>query len=212
MPESFVKYRNGVHEATEQRHALVLYPQHIDDQLLWDACRSGDEKAFITIFNRFASPMFNYGCRITPEEELVKDAVQDLFIEIWQNKARLGATTSLKFYLFKSLRRKISRMKGGALARVFTTDPPPDLAVSPSHEFVLISEQISAEKKQKLMAMLKTLTRRQHEAIFLRYFEELSCEQIAGVMDLSRQAVYNLLHQALDELRKCASASGDHHV
>jgi len=50
--------------------------------------------------------------------------------------------------------------------------------------------------------MLTKLTKRQHEAIFLRYFEELNCDEIASVMNLSKQAVYNLLHHALLELKK----------
>ena len=77
---------------------------------------------------------------------------------------------------------------------------------SPSYEFLLISEQIELEKKERVMSLLKTLTKRQHEAIFLRYFEDLNCEQIAAVMELSKQAVYNLLHHALDQLKRADDA------
>jgi RNA polymerase sigma factor (sigma-70 family) len=182
---------------------LVLHPQHMDNILLWKAFRSGDEKALITIFERFMNPMYNYGFKIIGEGEFVKDAIQDLFIEIWQNRSRLGDTDSIKFYLFKALRRKLIKLKVRSQSRLFgSLSHEYDKEVSPSPEFVLITEQISIERREKLMSMLDKLTRRQHEAIFLRYLEELNCEQIAAVMDLSKQAVYNLLHHALNRLKK----------
>jgi predicted DNA-binding protein YlxM (UPF0122 family) len=57
------------------------------------------------------------------------------------------------------------------------------------------------EKKRKGVADAGQLTRRQEEGIFLRYFEDLNFHQIAAVMNVSKQAVYNLISIALDELK-----------
>lgn len=203
MQGSFAQEKVCAVEGSASPQGRVLHPQHMNDLLLWTAFRSGDEKAFISIFDRFSPPMFNYGCKISPESDLVKDSIQELFIEIWQNRKRLGDTDSIKFYLFKSLRRKLLRTKDklqNALTDGFTNE---DIAqVAPSHEFVLIAEQSSLERKRKVMRMLDQLSKRQQEVLFLRYFEELNCEQIAAVMGIGRQAVYNLIHHAIDELRK----------
>jgi DNA-directed RNA polymerase specialized sigma24 family protein len=107
---SFIQEKACAAEDSGHRHR-ILHPQHMDDVMLWAAFRSGDEKAFITLFDRFSPAMFNYGCKISAERELVKDAVQELFIDIWQSRKRLGDTDSIKFYLFKSLRRKLLRIK-----------------------------------------------------------------------------------------------------
>lgn len=203
MYASFRKKKHKAIEEAAQVRELVLHPQHMDDLTLWRAFRSGDEKAFITIFDRFTTPMYNYGYKIVAECELVKDGIQDLFIEMWNNRQRLGDTDSIKSYLFKSLRRKLLRLRnksGNRILRSLSMDSYSE--VSPSHEFVMIAEQLSIEKKEKLMAMLSKLTRRQQEAIFLRYFDELNCDQIAAVMNLRKQAVYNLIHHALDQLKK----------
>lgn len=205
MQESFIKKKYNPTEGSDRLRELVLHPEHMDDLMLWKAFRSGDEKALITIFDRFTKPMYNYGYKIVGESELVKDGIQELFIEIWQNRARLGDTDSIKFYLFKSLRRKLIRLKSKSENRLFgSLSIDYNKEVSPSHEFVLITEQMSLERKEKVMLMLDKLTKRQHEAIFLRYFDELNCDQIAAVMELSKQAVYNLIHHALDQLKKCA--------
>jgi RNA polymerase sigma factor (sigma-70 family) len=67
---------------------------------------------------------------------------------------------------------------------------------------VLIDEQKLLDKKRKVMRMLNQLSKRQQEVLFLRYFEELNCDQIAAVMNIGKQAVYNLIHHALEELKK----------
>jgi RNA polymerase sigma factor (sigma-70 family) len=181
---------------------IVLHPDYIDDLALWKSFIGGDEKALITIYDRFSGPMFNYGYKLAGDRELVKDSIQELFIEIWQSRSRLGETDSIKLYLYKSLRRKLARIKAKAENRlVARLLPDYCVEISPSPEFILINQQISEEKNAKLRTMLNTLTRRQQEVIFLRYFEELTCDQIAQVMNLSKQAVYNLIHHAIAQLR-----------
>ena len=180
-----------------------MRPDHMDDAALWKALKSGDENALVVIFDRFTGPMFNYGYKIAGDRELVKDCIQELLIEIWQNRSRLGDTNAIKYYLFKSLRRKLARLKASEKAFFFESLPEEwEEGASPSHEVLMISDQLALEKRSSALAMLRKLTKRQQEVLFLRYFDELSCDEIAAVMDLSRQSVYNLIHDALARLRK----------
>lgn len=183
---------------------LVLHPDHLDDRTLWDAFRSGDEKALVHIFDRYANPLINYGRKIAADEHIVKDAVQELFIVIWKQRYRLSETDCIKSYLFKSLRRKLVRSLSRIKERLFSplsTTAEYIEKVVPSHEVLIIAKQVSEEKRAHVLKMVEGLTRRQQEVLFLRYFEEMSCEEIAEVMGLSRQAVYNLVHKALKDLR-----------
>lgn len=205
MQGSFYKPQFGSPGVQEQSLQVVLHPDHMDDLTLWRAFRAGDEKALITIFGRFTKPMFNYGYKITSDRELVKDAIQELFIEIWQNRERLRDTDSIKYYLYKSLRRKVARIKNKSENRLFRTFSDADNSeVSPSPEYILIDEQISSERREKVCSMLSKLTPRKKEAIYLRYFDELTCDQIADIMQLSKQGVYNIIHHALMELKRSA--------
>lgn len=188
----------------QREKELVFHPDHLDDRSLWDAFRSGDEKALVHIFDRYANPLINYGRKIAADEDLVKDAVQELFIVIWRKRHRLSETDCIKSYLFKSLRRKLvrslSRIKDKLLSPLSI---PGDYSekVVPSHEVLIIARQVSEEKRAQVLKMMAGLTRRQQEALFLRYFEEMSCDDMAEVMGMSRQAIYNLLHKALKNLR-----------
>ena len=205
MQGSFYKPEFGSRAVEEQSLQVVLHPDHMDDLILWQAFRAGDEKALITIFGRFSRPMYNYGYKIASDRELVKDAIQELFIDIWQNRERLCDTDSIKYYLYKSLRRKLVRIKNKSENRLFRTFTDSDnTEVSPSPEYILISEQISSERREKVCSMVNKLTRRKKEAIYLRYFDELTCDQIADIMQLSKQGVYNIIHHALIELKRSA--------
>jgi RNA polymerase sigma factor (sigma-70 family) len=194
---------NGPHHANaEERKVLFFHPEHLDDTALWTAFRKGDEKALVSIFDRFTRLLYNYGYKIVGEEEVVKDAIQDLFIELWKNREHLGDTTSIKFYLFKSLRRKLIRISTKNRRSIMVRFHPGHEQESlPSPEFLLIAEQTSIEDREKIMKLLNTLTKRQREAIFLRYFEELSYDKIAAIMEMSKQAVYNLVSKSIEQLK-----------
>jgi RNA polymerase sigma factor (sigma-70 family) len=56
-----------------------------------------------------------------------------------------------------------------------------------------------------LQQALNTLTPRQREAIFLRFYEELSYEEIAGVLDISTKATYKIVARALLQLKRSLS-------
>jgi RNA polymerase sigma factor (sigma-70 family) len=71
-----------------------------------------------------------------------------------------------------------------------------------SHEFALITSQISEEQKKNLAQALSCLTGRQREAIFLRYYEGLSYEEIATLMSVTVKTAYNFVYMAITELRK----------
>ena len=74
-----------------------------------------------------------------------------------------------------------------------------------SHEFsierIIIEKQVSEEKADKLRKTLSMLSRRQKEIIYLKYYQHLDHGQIADLMSLNRQSVYNLLHEAINKLR-----------
>lgn len=177
---------------------LHLHPDHLEDNVLWDAFRKGDDRALVTIFDRYAQSLYNYGCKILSDRETVKDNVQDLFLELCRKRGNLGETNAIKFYLFKALRRKLVRSKlKTPLISLVTSD-----LTSPSPEADLIDKQSIEHQQQILEYRLTRLTNRQREAIFLRYYEELSFDKIAEIMDLRKQSIYNLINESFTILKK----------
>lgn len=178
---------------------------NLSEAEIWQAFKKGDLEAFEYIFNRYVQFLFNFGDRICKQEDLVEDAVQELFIEIWEKKANLGEVKSIKFYLTKSLQRKILRKLHKEHLWVNEDDWSHlnnDDLIEFSYENQLIAGQIDQEQQAKLQKALSTLSENQRKALYLKYYNQLSYEEIAELMALSVKAVYDLIYQALKSLRK----------
>jgi len=73
---------------------------------------------------------------------------------------------------------------------------------SPSQEDALIEEEWETERNKKVRNSLHSLTKRQREAIYLKFFNQLSYHEVAAIMDLHVDSVYNLISKSIDLLRK----------
>jgi RNA polymerase sigma factor (sigma-70 family) len=176
---------------------------------LWELFRAGSELAFSQIIDSHYNLLFNYGRKFKNDPDFIKDCLQDLFVELWQNKENLSNTPSVKHYLLKSFRRKVIRETQKATKYI---DKNKDVAsddiekyafeVAFSPEYQLIFEETSQEQQQKLQEKLQTLSSRQKEVIYLRFYNDLSFDEIASVMSVNVQSVRNLLHQTILILRK----------
>jgi RNA polymerase sigma-70 factor (ECF subfamily) len=169
----------------------------------WSRLKAGDSKSLETLYREHVKLLINYGLRITASHDLVKDCIQDLFVELWKNRQNLADTTEPKFYLFKALRNKISR----ALSqKSFVSEGEIHLSldglVSDYIELDIIAKERELLNRKYLQELLKKLPRRQQEVVYLRFFHNFSYEAISAVMNMNYQSVLNLMQRALKTLRK----------
>src|SRR5690606_33011302 len=76
---------------------------------LWRNFIKGDRLAFDSLMQQHINILFCYGCKFSKDEELVKDAIQELFIRIWETRLNLCSDVKPKPYLMASLRRLLHR-------------------------------------------------------------------------------------------------------
>lgn len=173
------------------------------EEALWLAFREGSEDAFTALYHTYSTVLYQYSYRIVQDEELVKDCIQTLFIELWKSRQNLTNPTSIKFYLFKAIRRKLyhTLRRETPLLSIDPLTDSYDTEVDFSPEFNLIATEISAQQKQQIEQAINRLTNRQKEAITLLYIEGLSYAEISDIMTLKVRTVYNLVHAALENLR-----------
>lgn len=168
---------------------------------LWNNFRAGDEKAYTCLMQNFANPLFGYGIRFVANGDFIKDCIQDVFFELWNRRERINHTESVKSYLFKALRLRIFREQSNWNYAEPLNDNY-EFTIEFDVETCLIEIESSAEVKLKLEKILNSLPRRQKEILYLRFYEGMDQDRIAQVMGLNRQSVYNLLHEAINGLRK----------
>ena len=168
--------------------------------MLWESFRKGDREAFATLFRQHYELLFRYGSRLTPDADLLEDLIQELFLELWQSRSNTPVL-SVRAYLLKSLKYKLLKVfrQQGRLKRLSAGD---DNIFEWSHESFLIAEQENAEKKQRVLNALGHLSNRQREIIYLKYYQNLSYEEVGEIMNINYQVARNLLYQAMKSLKK----------
>ncbi|WP_209329203.1 RNA polymerase sigma factor [Lunatimonas salinarum] len=200
MPEKKI-LTNIPSEVTPHSDSISAFSS---DSEAWNAFRDGNESAFIFIYENYFEVLFGYGYSIIADTHIVKDALQDLFVELRERRSRLGATDSIKFYLFASLKRKLfkdlTKWQGN---RESIDTLPGDFLFTLSHESQLIDKQLSADKLNQLNDAIANLSKRQREIIYYTFFEGFTYRQVREIMGMeSEQSVRNLMYKAIKELRR----------
>ncbi len=175
----------------------------IPDEKLWDSFRSGDKLALRDIYKTRVEKLFNYGMKVTQDSLLVKDCIQDLFVDLWNRRNHLSPTTNIDYYLFKALRGLIIRAlkkdkKLREKSQLFNNNQP---TYEPSYEKELISSQSNSELRKKLRSEIGNLPDRQREILFLTFFESFSYEEASAIMKVDVKTAYNLAWRAIKSLR-----------
>lgn len=179
---------------------LGVQPQGMpqDEKGLWISFAQGSKTALNSIYQRHVELLFNYGCQLCGEPELVKDCIQEVFVAVLRNQPNLGKVVSGRAYLLRSLQREIMRRRKREGVKVSHI---PFEAVM-SEEVRLIEEQFGLEQRQRVNKALQALPTKQREAILLYYYEGLSYEEIAEVMDMALvKSARKLVYKALDSIR-----------
>ncbi len=173
----------------------------VSDEVIWQEFKSGDEKAYAFIYQQHFFSLYQYGYKICANREIVKDAIHDLFVDIWNNKQNLSNTTSIKFYLWSSLKRKLLKnLKKEELINRF--EDSYSIASFENQELKLINQDDYNEKKEKIYKALNRLSKQQKKAVELKFFQNKGNDEIARQMSISTASVYNLISKSLKVLRK----------
>ncbi|MBK8518972.1 MAG: sigma-70 family RNA polymerase sigma factor [Saprospiraceae bacterium] len=175
----------------------------MNDLELWRRLRGGDQKALKEVYDMCSGNLANYAKKFTQDTELIEDAIHDLFVFIWQKKENLNDTDSIIKYLCVSLRREIIRRVSKTLnVTSFENAENNDFEFSLSVEDMIIQNETNESNKLKLKEAFKELSNRQREAIYLKYYEEMSYDQICEVMEINYQSVRNLISKGIIVLKK----------
>jgi RNA polymerase sigma factor (sigma-70 family) len=166
----------------------------------WCAFRKGDEAAYEYIFKTHYALLVNYGLKFNRDHEVVRDTVQTLMGNLWENRKNLGETNSIRNYLLASLRRMILREARRSVFHVDISTADPAFYLESSHESKLVLDQQEKLRSEILKDAIGKLPNRQKEALYLKYYGERSFEEIADIMEISTRAVYKLIYKAIDHL------------
>ena len=150
-----------------------------------------DSSKFEAIYLKYYATLLVYGKTMTAHEQLIEDAIQELFLVIWQNGESLLIKSSFENYLFVAFRNNlIKKIKKQRLSELNF-----DVAVE-------IDETVSLEETQQLKEWLEKLPPSQKEVIFLRYYQNKSYLEISEILNISYQVARNFAYRGIKFLKK----------
>ncbi|MBC8154602.1 MAG: sigma-70 family RNA polymerase sigma factor [Bacteroidetes bacterium] len=179
-----------------------------DEQLmaqLWIRFKADDEKAFDQLVQARYRTLFNYATRFTKDRDLIKDCLQDLFLELWNRRAVIVETPYVTIYLIKAFRNNLFRRIRRETARPLNSDETMEWESVATEELTAehkwIADEMLVSTEQSLRQAVDQLPKRQQEVVFLKFYEGLSNDDIAQVMEVEKQTVANFLYRAMTQLR-----------
>jgi len=169
------------------------------DKQTWKNIVEGDKDAYSGLYIAYFKKFYNYGRKFTTDVLLIEDAIQELFLEVWQKKETMLDVAIPNSYLFSSFRyilfRKLRQSRLVVQSNEFADEPEFSI------DFAIINREADKELQAGLQLALNALTPRQREAVFLRFYEGLSYEEVAAILNISVKATYKIMARSLSALK-----------
>ncbi|UBM58660.1 sigma-70 family RNA polymerase sigma factor [Marinilongibacter aquaticus] len=164
---------------------------------LWLRFCDGDETAFAQIVEVNYRALLYYGSKVVGDKALVEDCIHSLFLDLWEKRTALSEVQNHKAYIFAAFRNNLFQLTKQKEKYVGLDLVKSVNDLSQEMHF----DGFEEDYEDKLRRALEKLPDRQKEALYLRYFENLSYQDIGLVMNLKRQAVANYIQYGLQKLR-----------
>jgi RNA polymerase sigma-70 factor (ECF subfamily) len=170
------------------------------EQLPVPEARAGDAAAWDVLFHRYQLPLYVYIFELVRDEQTSLDLVQETFINAVRHLGSLRDDEKFGSWLFGIAHQKCIqswRKKNRADAALEElSEAPPELGEDP-RDLLLRHEQ-----EEHFMKLLEQLPLPQRSALLLRFVEDFSLEEIAGITGASTGTVKSRLHYAKRALKK----------
>lgn len=176
-----------------------------DIKLLWQAFLKGDDKAFAGIYFTFINPLLSYGRKLTSHKEILTDAVQDVFVDMYEKRRKIHTEiVNIKAYLFVAMRnsilKKLEHMHkyGAGEAGI---QKPGEFRMEFSCQDKWIEREITEENCLRLQRAVRNLSSGQKEIIYLKFEEGLGYGEISKALGITVESARKQLYRALVSLR-----------
>jgi RNA polymerase sigma-70 factor (ECF subfamily) len=154
------------------------------------------------LYTQHAPAAFRLGLLLTGDRHAAEDLVQDAFVRITGRFRHLRARGSFNSYLNRTVvnlardRGRRSQLERRELERERHSSES------------AVTQAPDLEVRHEVMESLLTLPYRQRAAVVLRYYQDLSEQQVADALDISLSAARSLIARGIETLRKQMRGDG----
>ncbi len=173
---------------------MVGYGAGTEEAFLIERANEGDQAAFGTLVERYQNAVYNLAYRMLGSPEEAEDAAQEIFVRIYRQLARYDperkfstwVLTIATNYCIDQLRRR--RMQLVPLENI--------IPWARAREAGPEGEALSRESRDEVQRLLREMPEKYRAVLVLRYWQDLSCAEIADILKLPEGTVKTQLHRA----------------
>ncbi len=180
----------GLSDENIRRIRSIIPSDKVVSSELLARLRDGDHKSFQTVYLHWRQPILRLVSNLTGSEAEAKDITQDIFAAFWDNKEKIDPERNVRSLLFLIARRMAYKSIRSQQIRDRYTD-----SLWPDEGDDYTSHDIVVEKEAMLLkeAVLQNVSPQQRRIFEMRYGDGLSTDEIAGLLGIKRETVYNQL-------------------
>ena len=182
-----------------------------DVQLMLDV-KSGDERSFELLLQRYRTPLVNFLYRMVRSRELAEDLAQEVFIRVYRAREEYVPSAKFTTWLFRiatnlalnSLRdhryQKLEMSIDAPLKGDAEDGDERPFEVADKHPTVE-QELVEEARKKMIRHAIEKLPEKQRAAVLLHKYQDLDYAEIAKILSCSESALKSLLFRAYEALR-----------
>ena len=171
-----------------------------NDLVLIEEMKAGDHSAYETLYNKYASQLYVFTANKLHSKEIAEELVHDVFIRLWEMRARLDIQSNVAGYLFKMMRNEVLQyLRGVKHPEAFIDEM---LVVEIGDQGTADESIYYKEMAAYLTQIIAGLPEKCREIFVLSRDHDLSIKEIASRLNIADQTVKNQLTKALTVLRK----------
>ena len=169
------------------------------EQILFEKLAEGDQSAFTTVFKAYYKDLVQFAFTFTKDADNAEEAVQEVFVRLWEKHSELKLHGSLKSYLLKSAqnycldeirRRNIREQFAGEMELQ-------SLYVNDTEEYILYSDLLN-----QIDRLLEQMPEEVAQTFRMNRFDGLKYQEIASQLNVSLRTVESRISKALQILHK----------
>lgn len=161
-------------------------------------CQNGDTENFARLYDEFAEKLYRFVFFRVGHKEVAEDIITDTFTKAWQKISQVNSPEALSGWFYQIARNNVIdyyRIKKDFIPLEEVEDFLED-AVNPVDTASLSLDEAN------LLKLMKSLSPEQHAVIKYKFFENLSNEEIAQILNKTEGAIRVIQHRAITKLKE----------
>jgi len=162
-----------------------------------------DVNAFETLYRQYEKLVFRTAYLITGSKEAAEDALQEVFVSVWRSRHTYDPSKGkLTTWLHRITVNQCSKKKPGKTPAAVSLEEKgvdlPEMKYKSQPEDILVNKM----EYDRLLRAMDALDTKHRSVLVLRYFNDLSYQEIAEALEIPLGTVKSRLNQSLRYLKE----------